>query len=117
MLIYDTRMHVSTKYLIKTDTRGDIERAGRETRDWPHNGVCEGNGVSSVVCLTKSPSARIATLRPPSAEDKSNGKREKPSARGKDRAMGSADDGGGRASRQTSERKRALEGEPRDHSL
>lgn len=31
----------------------------------------EGDGASSVVSLTKSPSARIATLRPPSAEDKS----------------------------------------------
>lgn len=65
----------------------------------------EGDDVSSVVCLTKSPSARIATLRPPSAEDKSNGEREKPSARRRDR------DGlvrGRQASKRTSERERVL---------
>lgn len=46
----DTRMHVSTKCLIKTDTRGDIERAGRdERRDWPHNGVCEGARETALV--------------------------------------------------------------------
>lgn len=31
--------------------------------------------------------------------------------------MGGADDGGGQASKRTSERERVLEGEPRDHSL
>jgi len=51
--------------------------------------------------LTKSPSARIATLRPPSAEDKSNGEREKP--RGKSRKMGGVNDGRGQASKRASE--------------
>ncbi|KYQ58904.1 hypothetical protein ALC60_02060 [Trachymyrmex zeteki] len=53
--------------------------------------------VVDCVAYVSTPSARIATLRLPSAEDKSNGERKRnPTARGKDK-MDSADDGGGQA--------------------
>ncbi|EGI67130.1 hypothetical protein G5I_04286 [Acromyrmex echinatior] len=60
--------------------------------------------VVDCVAYVSTPSARIATLRLPSAEDKSNGERQRNlTARGNDREMDDVDDGGGQASERVSE--------------
>ncbi|KYN36877.1 hypothetical protein ALC56_08668 [Trachymyrmex septentrionalis] len=62
--------------------------------------------VVDCVAYVSTPSARIATLRLPSAEDKSNrGERQRNLVRGNDRETDGVDDGGG----QVSERVRMLE--------